>query len=100
MVPEFLQVDPATLRLPKSRDQGADPVKLHRQIAKFGKDVAEMPPPWVTRDKNGELQILDGVTRATRVAKLMPGVLLTVLVTAEEPLKDYRRFPSVGERLP
>jgi hypothetical protein len=100
MVPKLLQVDPAMLRLPKSRNQGADPVKLQLQIARFGKGTSGMPPPWVTRDKNGELRILDGVTRATRVAKLLPGALLTVLVTAEEPNKEYSRSPRVGDVLP
>ena len=33
---EFLQVDPASLHLPGSRADGADPMKLHRQAAKYG----------------------------------------------------------------
>jgi len=32
----FLDVDPRSLRLPGSRRSGADPLKLHRQIAQFG----------------------------------------------------------------
>ena len=32
---EFLQVDPASLHLPGSRRDGADPIKLHRQVAKY-----------------------------------------------------------------
>jgi hypothetical protein len=30
---EFLQVDPASLHLPGSRQDGADPVKLQKQLA-------------------------------------------------------------------
>jgi hypothetical protein len=33
---EFLQVDPAALHLPGSRMDGADPMKLQRQVAKHG----------------------------------------------------------------
>src|SRR5207253_9239782 len=66
---EFLQVDPATLHLPGSRRDGADPVKLHRQLAKHGTSIDGMPPPDVKRGSDGELVIYDGVTRATRAAK-------------------------------
>ena len=62
---EFLQVDPATLHLPSSRRDGADPVKLHRQMAKHGTSIDGMPPPDVKRGSDGELVIYDGVTRAT-----------------------------------
>ena len=41
---EFLNVDPRTLHLSTSRLSGADPVKLHDQIFRFGKGVAGMPP--------------------------------------------------------
>lgn len=32
-MPEFLEVDPGELFLPPSREEGADPVKLARQLA-------------------------------------------------------------------
>jgi len=70
---EFLQVDPASLHLPGSRRDGADPGKLQLQLAKHGTSVAGMPPPEVKRGSDGELVIFDGVTRATRVAKYRPG---------------------------
>jgi hypothetical protein len=66
----FLEIDPRTLRLPPSRLDGADPAKLHRQIARYGQSVQGMPPLFVYRGSDGELMISDGVTRATRVAKL------------------------------
>src|SRR6516164_4334442 len=61
--PEFLQVDPASLHLPGSRRDGADPVKLQRQLAKHGASIEGMPPPEVKRGSDGELVIYDGVTR-------------------------------------
>src|ERR1043166_648524 len=78
---EFVQVDPAVLHLPGSRRDGADPTKLHRQIAKHGKSIDGMPPPEVKRGTDGELVIYDGVARATRVAKLLPGTQITVEAT-------------------
>jgi hypothetical protein len=39
-VPEFLDVDPRSLRLPPSSTAGADPAKLQRQIARFGRSTA------------------------------------------------------------
>jgi len=100
MAREFLQVDPRKLRLPPSRRDGADAVKLQRQIAKHGKKTDGMPPLIVHRGKDGELMIVDGVTRATRVAKLLPGQELTVEVAAERPNKDFTNFPTVEEKLP
>ena len=62
---EFLQVDPASLHLPGSRRDGADPMKLHRQFSEHGVSTEGMPPPEVMRGSDGELVIYDGVTRAT-----------------------------------
>lgn len=39
-----------------------------------------MPPPWVYESPDGELIVYDGVTRATRAAKLMPGMAIRVEV--------------------
>jgi hypothetical protein len=97
---EFLQVDPRTLRLPPARRYGADPLKLWRQIAKYGKATDSMLPLFVHRGKDGELMVIDGVTRATRVAKLLPGQTITVEVIKEEPNSEYSRLPTVGDRLP
>src|SRR5947209_607305 len=95
----FLDVDPRSLRLPSSRLSGADPYKLHRQIARHGRNTQGMPPIEVYRGTEGELMIYDGVTRATRVAKLLPGNLVRV-----EVMDDLRtpvgHFPTVGDTLP
>jgi hypothetical protein len=57
-----------------------------------------MPPVFVYEDPDGVLEISDGVTRATRMAKLAPGVTVPVVVIGR-----YRRSrgnsPRVGERL-
>ncbi len=95
---DFLQVDPATLHLPGSRRDGADPAKLQRQLARHGKSVAGMPPVIVKRGSDGELVIYDGVTRATRVAKYLPGTPVTVEVTGEL-LGPVGSLPTVGEKL-
>lgn len=95
---EFVEVDPATLHLPGSRRDGADPVKLQRQIAAHGRSLVGMPPPEVKRGSDGELVIFDGVTRATRAAKLRPGTPITVEVTGglNGPVGG---LPTVGEKL-
>jgi hypothetical protein len=73
---EFIDVDPGELYLPPSRPQGADPGKLVRQISKHGSSLDGMPPLQVVRGKDGHLRINDGVTRATRAAKVRPGTLV------------------------
>ena len=95
---EFLQVDPASLHLPGSRRDGADPLKLQRQFSRFGKSVAGMPPLVVKRGTDGELMIYDGVTRATRVVKYLPGTMITVEVTGQlhGPVGDQ---PTIGDTL-
>jgi hypothetical protein len=95
---EFLQVDPASLHLPGSRRDGADPAKLQRQLAKHGTSVEGMPPPEVKRGSDGELVLYDGVTRATRVAKYLPGTLITVEVTGHLT-GPVGGLPTVGDRL-
>jgi hypothetical protein len=95
---EFLHVDPATLRLPGSRRDGADPTKLRRQVARFGTSIEGMPPPEVKRGTAGALVIFDGVTRATRVAKYLPGTLIVVEVTGQLRAA-VGGLPTVGEKL-
>jgi hypothetical protein len=95
---EFLQVDPASLHLPGSRADGADPLKLHRQVAKYGTLTAGMPPLDVKRGSDGELVIYDGVTRATRLAKYLPGTPITVEVTGELT-RPVGALPKVGDKL-
>ena len=94
---EFIDVDPGELYLPPSRRQGADPGKFARQISKHGSSLDGMPPLELVRGKDGHLRINDGVTRATRAAKLRPGELVpaeviqtlsSLNVTREKQVKD------------
>jgi hypothetical protein len=98
-MPEFIDVDPGELHLPPSRAQGADPGKLARQIAKHGNSLDGMPPLQVVRGKDGHLRINDGVTRATRAAKLRPGVLVPAEVIQDLPRLDVTRIPKVKDTL-
>jgi hypothetical protein len=98
--PEILQVDPAELRVPPGRPQGADPGKLARQIAQHGKSLDGMPPLQVVRGKDGHLRINDGVTRATRAAKLSPGQTVPAEVIQELPRLDVTRMPQIKDVLP
>ena len=80
---DFRDVDPRELRPATSRRDGADPIKLHRQIARFGASTDRMPPLIVYEASDGVLVIYNGVTRATRatrVAKLAPGTTVQVEV--------------------
>jgi hypothetical protein len=81
--PEILDVDPRELHLLPSRASRADPFKLQTQIARFVASTHGMPPPWVYRGSDGSLVIDNGVTRATRIAKLASGALIRVEVVAE-----------------
>jgi hypothetical protein len=95
----FLDVDPRTLHVPGSRRSGADPVKLHRQVAQFGTSTQGMPPLEVSRGTDGELVINNGVTRATRIAKLSPGATVRVEVIDDLPI-PVGSFPSIGDLIP
>jgi hypothetical protein len=88
------EIDPAELRLPPSRAAGADLWKLHRQIRRFGSSRDGMPPIFVIEDPDGLLEIYDGVTRATRIAKMAPGVTVPVVV-----IDTYRNSRSGTTRL-
>jgi hypothetical protein len=77
------EVDPGDLRLPSSRASGADPWKLHQQIQQFGSARNGMPPIFVYEDPDGVLEIFDGITRATRIAKLAPGATVPSSLLAD-----------------
>ncbi len=83
----FLDVDPRTLRVPRTRPSGADPYKLQQQIAQFGPSDQGMPA------------INNGVTRATRIARLSPGKLVRVEVIDDLPI-PVAGFHSVGDFIP
>ena len=95
----FLDVDPQLLHLPPSRAAGADPAKLQRQLAKFGQSTQGMPPLEVSRGNDGALMLNDGVTRATRVAKLLPGSLVRVEVI-DNLAVPVGHLPTIGDKLP
>jgi hypothetical protein len=101
----FFDVDPATLRLPNERIDGADPAKLQRQIAHHGKSLTGMPPALVYQGSDCDLMLSDGVTRATRVAELCPGamipaellgILLILLGTSPRCRRNCRERSATG----
>lgn len=92
-------VDPRDLRLPPSRSHGADPWKLQHQIARFGASTAGMPPLWVYEAADGVLVVYNGVTRATRIAKLAPGTTVPVEVIGKLP-RNFAGAPSIGDLVP
>jgi hypothetical protein len=98
-MPDFQDVDPAELRVPLSRRWGADPDRLQRQIALFGRSNVGMPAPWVYLATDGVLVLYDGVMRATRMARLNPGQLLRVEVIGRIP-KAMASEQKIGELLP
>src|SRR6478609_5442918 len=97
MPSDLRDVDPRELRAPPSRPQ-ADPVKLARQIARFGASTTGMPPLEVYEGTDGVLVIYNGVTRATRIAKLAAGTLVPVEVVGRLR-RAYGPDPSIGETL-
>lgn len=94
----FRDVDPRDLRVPASRPY-ADPSKLQTQIARFGTSAAGMPPIIVYEGADGVLVIYNGVTRATRIAKLAPGTTVRVEVIGRLQ-KAYGSEPTIGDHLP
>jgi hypothetical protein len=58
-----------------------------------------MPPLWVYEGTDGELVIFNGVTRATRIAKLASGTLLRVEVVGKVR-KAFGFLPTIGDLLP
>ncbi len=96
---DFRDVDPRDLRVPPSRRQGADPAKLARQISLFGRSAVGMPPPWVYEGTDGVLVLYNGVTWATRIAKLAPDTSPRVEVIGTLP-KAYAADPKIGDLLP
>jgi hypothetical protein len=93
-------VDPGELHVPPSRAQGADPGKLARQISLYGKSIAGIPPLELVRGKDDHYRVNDGVTRATRVAKLLPGQTVPAVVIHDVPKLDVTRFPKIKDVLP
>jgi hypothetical protein len=95
----FLTIDPRVLRVPAQRPQGADPAKLQRQIALHGRSMTGMPAIVVYRGVDGALVIYDGVTRATRAAKLNPGQSVPVEIAGDSKEQGLL-LPTIGDLLP
>jgi hypothetical protein len=57
-----------------------------------------MPPLEVYEGTDGVLVIYNGVTRATRIARLAPGTLVPVEVVGRLR-RAYGQDPSIGETL-
>jgi len=95
----FLDIDPRTLRVPRSRLTGADPFKLQQQMAQFGGADQGMPPIEVSRGSDGELVINNGVTRATRIARLAPGRTVRVEVIDDLPIPVVS-YATIGDLIP
>lgn len=92
-------IDPRVLRVPPSRPFGADPAKLQRQISRFGALALGMPPLWVYEAADGALVIYNGVTRATRIAKLSPGTKIPIDVIGRLPVA-FNSLPTIEDLLP
>jgi hypothetical protein len=92
------EVDPQELRLPPSRTAGADLWKLQQQIRQFGSSRIGMPAIFAYEDPDGNLEIIDGVTRATRMAKLAPGATVPVVVIGRY-VCSRSKSPRVKDRL-
>lgn len=96
---EIIEVDPRDLLLPACRNEGAEPIRLHKQLAEFGRSIESMPPIIVRRTPDGAFLIRNGVTRATRAAMLHPGVLIQAIVEGSWP-RHSRWYRRLEETLP
>jgi hypothetical protein len=91
--------DPARLRLGAGRFQGADPRKLQTQLSLFGRSIDGMPPLWVLETIDGEYVIMNGITRATRVARFSPGTQVPIVVIQQVKIRGAA-LPMISDRLP
>ena len=64
-----------------------------------GRSAVGMPPPGVYEGTDGVLVLYNGVTRATRIAKLAPGTPIRVEVIGKLP-KALAGEPKIGDLLP
>lgn len=95
----IIHVLPGELRLPATRQAGADPFKLAEQIRRFGSNIEGVPPLFVILGADGEMVIIDGVTRATRVARQQPAATIPVEIIEERPSWSLKHFRRVKETL-
>jgi hypothetical protein len=95
-MPDIRFVRPGTLRLPPEREDGPDQFKLAAQVMEFGEIFDGMPPLLVIEGANGELQVYDGVTRATRAHTMNPFMYVLVEVTQVLPEWNFESVPTVA----
>ncbi len=74
-------------------------MKLHDRMIRFGSGVSGMPSLTAYRGSDGALMIYDGVTRATRVARVLPGTSIQVEVI-RDLTKPVGQLPTIGDTLP
>ena len=58
-----------------------------------------MPARWVYEASDGVLVVYNGITRATRIAKLAPGTMIRVEVIGKLR-RAYANEPRVGDFIP
>ncbi len=61
--------------------------------------MQNMPTIEVSRGSDGHFMINDGVTRATRVAKLLSGTTVNVEVI-DQVAAPFGQLPTIGDSLP
>ena len=99
MAQDLRSVDPRALLLPPSRTTGADREKVIRQFSQFGLSTAGMKPPPAWEMEDGRFVLLDGVTRATRIAEKAPGTPFRVNVVGK--IKPFPpTWPTIADTLP
>ena len=96
---QIIEVEPRGLHLPTTRPDGADPGKLQRQISQFGRSKVGMPPLQLIQGSDDYLVINDGVTRATRIAKVRPGITVPALIIGKTN-RPVGHLPTVEDKLP
>jgi len=72
-------------------------MKLADQYKRYGKRSDGMPPIFVTLGKDGEMQSIDGLTRATRMFRYAPGTLVAVEVVKEFPRWNLSNYPRLED---
>jgi hypothetical protein len=95
-----IQVDPSELFLPSSRPDGPRQDKYFTQVGRYGSSIVGMPPLLLREGPSG-YEILDGVTRASRIARLAPGTTVPaeVIDRATKAFKT-KRISDILNRLP
>jgi hypothetical protein len=119
---EFVQVDPASLHLPSSRRDGADPVKLHRQPvrisgfqaeedtmnairvhARIESDTLHLPELRQMIGKTVQITILEEAEPADspmETSQTFFGNKPKHSLSAEEREADHRRLEEIAKRHP